>query len=158
MSGGAGEGEQRLQPEGLLKNRQEVKTDAALPAYCNPPNPCPIGYTAENGCLEEFKNTAAFSRRYQAEQDCMCDTEHMFDCPSPMISQLSNGNMDSPLNDLEFNRFFQQALQDTSGIQHKGLVAKKFNNDKKSVRTNPFLIGERLPVAAKKGFNAKEFY
>lgn len=66
---------------------------------------------AENGCLEEFKNTAAFSRRYQAEQDCMCDTEHMFDCPSPMISQLSNGNMDSPLNDLEFNRFFQQALQ-----------------------------------------------
>ena len=77
------------------------KTENVLPAYCNPPNPCPIGYTgkfrllliavvgnqfeiqlcslciAEDGCLEEFENTAAFSREYQAAQDCMCDTEHM---------------------------------------------------------------------------------
>lgn len=44
VSGGAGEGKQRLKPEGSLKNRQEIKTDATLPAYCNPPNPCPIGY------------------------------------------------------------------------------------------------------------------
>lgn len=22
-----------------------MKPDAALPAYCNPPNPCPVGYT-----------------------------------------------------------------------------------------------------------------
>lgn len=45
MSGGAGEGIQRLKPEGTLKNKQEIKTDATLPAYCNPPNPCPLGYT-----------------------------------------------------------------------------------------------------------------
>ena len=25
----------------------ESKTDGVLPAYCNPPNPCPIGYTGE---------------------------------------------------------------------------------------------------------------
>ena len=37
----------------------------------------PIGPIAEDGCLEEFENTAAFSREYQAAQDCMCDTEHM---------------------------------------------------------------------------------
>lgn len=36
IKGGTGEGKQ--QPK-------EVKTDKVLPAYCNPPNPCPIGYT-----------------------------------------------------------------------------------------------------------------
>ena len=38
-----------------------------LPAYCDPPNPCPAGYTAEDGCIqmEEFENKAEFSRKYQ---------------------------------------------------------------------------------------------
>ena len=36
-----------------------------LPAYCDPPNPCPIGYTAEDGCIEMFENKADFSRKYQ---------------------------------------------------------------------------------------------
>lgn len=45
--GGAGEGEQRLKPDGAAKNLNQVKTDASLPAYCNPPNPCPIGYTSK---------------------------------------------------------------------------------------------------------------
>ena len=52
-----------------------------LPAYCDPPNPCPIGYTSADGCIEDFENTSEFSRRYQATQKCICDTEHMFDCP-----------------------------------------------------------------------------
>ena len=52
-----------------------------LPAYCDPPNPCPIGYTSADGCIEDFENTSEFSRRYQASQKCICDTEHMFDCP-----------------------------------------------------------------------------
>ena len=25
---------------------------AVLPAYCDPPNPCPLGYGAEDGCIE----------------------------------------------------------------------------------------------------------
>ena len=54
-----------------------------LPAYCDPPNPCPKGYTAEDGCIEvdQFQNKAEFSRKYQASQTCMCDSEHMFSCP-----------------------------------------------------------------------------
>ena len=38
-----------------------------LPAYCDPPNPCPKGYTSEDGCIEvdEFENKAEFSRKYQ---------------------------------------------------------------------------------------------
>lgn len=36
-----------LNPENPVKNKNEVKTDATLPAYCNPPNPCPVGYTGK---------------------------------------------------------------------------------------------------------------
>ena len=25
---------------------------AVLPAYCDPPNPCPLGYTNSDGCIE----------------------------------------------------------------------------------------------------------
>ena len=37
-----------------------------------------------------FENTSDFSRRYQSTQSCICDTEHMFNCPS----QSSNGDAD----------------------------------------------------------------
>jgi hypothetical protein len=47
FKGGAGEGKQHLKPNGEQKNKQEVKSDAALPAYCEPPNPCPKGYTGK---------------------------------------------------------------------------------------------------------------
>ncbi|KAF5302393.1 hypothetical protein FQA39_LY10432 [Lamprigera yunnana] len=154
VSGGAGEGIQRLKPEGKFKNKQEIKTDATLPAYCTPPNPCPLGYTAEQGCLETFENTASFSRRYQAAQDCMCDSEHMFDCPSPADSSPEDDTIDA-LNNFEFNRFLERTMQVDPSLQHKNLVAKKFKatNKVKSYNENPFLAGERLPVAAKKGTN-----
>ncbi|VDO84190.1 unnamed protein product [Heligmosomoides polygyrus] len=56
ITGGAGEGEQKLREEENFQQRQEVKSDNVLPAYCEPPNPCPIGFTAADGCLEEFEN------------------------------------------------------------------------------------------------------
>ncbi|XP_014281376.1 neuroendocrine protein 7B2 isoform X1 [Halyomorpha halys] len=116
------------------ENKQET-----LPAYCDPPNPCPIGYTAEEGCLEEFENTAAFSREYQARQNCMCDSEHMFDCAA-------NRNANE-ITESDFDRLVQHFHVDEG---HKSLVAKKYHM-KKSV--NPYLEGERLPVAAKKGIH-----
>lgn len=93
---------------GNSESQQTGSKQDNLPAYCNPPNPCPIGYSGElfklyvflllkeynnlfflkveDGCLEDFENTAAFSREYQARQDCMCDSEHMFDCTNPRNS------------------------------------------------------------------------
>merc|ERR1712209_235104 len=64
--------------------------NGVLPAYCDPPNPCPKGYTAEDGCIEmeEFENKADFSRKYQSSQNCMCDSEHMFSCPDPDMTPL----------------------------------------------------------------------
>ena len=38
---------------------------ALLPAYCDPPNPCPPGYTERDGCIEDFENSSEFSRIYQ---------------------------------------------------------------------------------------------
>lgn len=140
VAGGAGEGKQRLKPDGSMKNQQQVKSDATLPAYCNPPNPCPIGFSgrhthsllcddsprkpksipAEDGCLEEFENTAAFSREYQASQDCMCDSEHLFDCPS---KEFQSGGSEIN-NDIDLDRIMDElSVED----QHKNLVAKKFH-------------------------------
>jgi len=109
-----------------------VKTDAILPAYCNPPNPCPVGHTAEDNCLEEFENTAAFSREYQAAQKCMCDTEHMFDCPASFNTNTMQAGINQIFNEME------------SGGH--GVVEKKFHKER-----NPYLVGDKLPIAAKKG-------
>ncbi|MCP9260780.1 Neuroendocrine protein 7B2 [Dirofilaria immitis] len=78
VAGGAGEGSQLLRPDSNFEEREKVKSDNILPSYCEPPNPCPLGYTAADGCLEEFENSAEFSRNYQARQTCICDQEHMF--------------------------------------------------------------------------------
>lgn len=138
MSGGAGEGVQTLNPESPVRNKNEVKTDATLPAYCNPPNPCPVGYTDEDGCITDFENTAAFSREYQESQECMCDSEHMFDCGRSNTGTKHSVDVDELVRKLQ--------VED----EHKNLVAKKFHV-KKSF--NPYLQGEFLPIAAKKGIN-----
>jgi len=154
--------------------KTEMKPDTILPAYCNPPNPCPVGHSAEDGCLEVFENTAAFSRAYQASQDCMCDTEHMFDCHSS--SQESDDEEGNAMG--RSSNSFLASLQQLDG-EHKRVVAKKFYNKKAPEETlrrigqlaksaaatahshgginldeNPYLQGEKLPIAAKKGLHA----
>lgn len=171
VQGGAGEGRQRLKPDGSVQNLQVVKTDAVLPAYCNPPNPCPPGYAAGDGCLEDFVNTAVFSREYQAAQECMCDTEHMFDCPGSTreneIDALARSIQNEGLMDTTIGRIVQDMRIEG---ERKNLVAKKFFSKKshdsfyrqmrqsasswghRAERTsgNPYLRGEKLPVVAKK--------
>lgn len=65
-------------------------------------------FIEDQGCLEDFHNTASFSRSYQASQDCMCDTEHMFDCPS-VNNQLVEDPMD--VARVDFSRLLQQSLK-----------------------------------------------
>ncbi|VIO99513.1 7B2, putative [Brugia malayi] len=122
MTGGAGEGSQLLRPDSDFEEREKVKSDNILPSYCEPPNPCPLGYTAADGCLEEFENSAEFSRNYQARQTCICDQEHMFNCPDKKIDdELMEESLQSILND--------QGL-------HKTLIAKKFH-EKRSQAMEP---------------------
>jgi len=153
VAGGAGEGAQRLSPSGAMKNLQEVKTDAVLPAYCDPPNPCPVGYTAEDGCIEEFENTAAFSREYQAAQDCMCDSEHMFSCqqqPQSKDTELNTLARSIQNEGLTHNNI-DEILKDIKTDKKHYTVAKKFHNTRVQEDDNPYLQGDKLPVAAKKG-------
>merc|ERR1712010_354907 len=100
-----------------------------LPAYCDPPNPCPKGYTAEDGCIEveEFENRAEFSRKYQASQNCMCDSEHMFSCPDVNSYDSMYKNQQDP-----------------------GLFGLDTMNSLEDI-SNPYLSGSKLPIAAKKG-------
>ncbi|CAD6193360.1 unnamed protein product [Caenorhabditis auriculariae] len=148
ISGGAGEGSQKLQGEEEYRERQEVKSDAVLPAYCEPPNPCPVGYTKEDGCLDEFENSAEFSRNYQADQHCICDQEHMFNCAEKEAASVGET--------------LEQMLED-NGI-HRSTMAKKFHEKRSSDeyvprrkrsagfqhKTNPYLQGTPLRSMQKK--------
>uniref|UniRef100_A0A914E389 Neuroendocrine protein 7B2 n=1 Tax=Acrobeloides nanus TaxID=290746 RepID=A0A914E389_9BILA len=150
ITGGAGEGDQQLRPEDDFEHRQQIKSDSVLPAYCEPPNPCPVGFTSKDGCLEEFDNSAEFSRNYQAQQQCLCDQEHMFNfsCPSK--------DSDAYEQDLE-------DMLSKNGL-HKSMIAKKFHEirhdeprrrkrsvpDRHHARINPYLQGEVLRSVSKK--------
>merc|ERR1712242_61618 len=106
-----------------------IHANPMLPAYCDPPNPCPIGYTSSDGCLEDFENTSEYSRKFQATQRCICDTEHMFDCPDE--------NPHRSAEDIA-------AVNILANIP--GLETRSGDED-----NNPYLDGQKLPVAAKKG-------
>lgn len=159
------------------KDSTSAKGDNVLPAYCNPPNPCPIGHSRENGCVEEFENTAAFSREFQSAQDCMCDTEHMFDCPASSLKSANGKNRANVATVNMVDTAIRRIMSDFQ-MEHKSAVSKKFFADKhdyngeamsmkkrvqdavkmggtpQPISDNPYLQGEKLPIAAKKGFGA----
>lgn len=83
-----------------LKYLEEVQFRASLKTQY---------FSAEAGCMEDFENTADFSRRFQEVQDCMCDAEHMFDCPDNRDPFMDN-SLDS-YSDFEFDRFVHQQMQ-----------------------------------------------
>lgn len=147
VSGGGGELPNRIPPL--------FKTDANLPAYCNPPNPCPVGYQEDQGCLENFENTAIFSREYQAAQDCTCDHEHMFDCAS---SQSTNDQRNDRVMAPDLEKFLMHQFQTDNRLEHSNSnptldVIKKIFTAQEDAGDdlNPFLEGDKLPIAAKKG-------
>ncbi|XP_035287388.1 neuroendocrine protein 7B2-like isoform X1 [Anguilla anguilla] len=83
IQGGAHEGLQHLGPYGNvvaeLTGNNIPKEDQAYP---DPPNPCPLGKTAVDGCLESSPNTAKFSKEFQQHQR-LFDPEHNY----PMLAK-----------------------------------------------------------------------
>ncbi|XP_049681898.1 neuroendocrine protein 7B2 [Accipiter gentilis] len=82
IEGGAHEGLQHLGPYGNIPNIVAELTGDNVPkdfsedqGYPDPPNPCPIGKTVDDGCLENTPDTAEFSREYQLHQH-LFDPEH----------------------------------------------------------------------------------
>uniref|UniRef100_A0A665TT83 Neuroendocrine protein 7B2 n=1 Tax=Echeneis naucrates TaxID=173247 RepID=A0A665TT83_ECHNA len=81
IQGGAHEGLQHLGPYGNIPNIVAELTGDNIPkdfsddhGYPDPPNPCPLGKTAD-GCLENAPDTAEFSREFQKHQH-LFDPEH----------------------------------------------------------------------------------
>lgn len=184
MSGGAGEGKQHLTPSGSLKNVHQVKSDEALPFYCHPPNPCPKGYTGEDGCQELIEDTAnmqkAWIEKMMSRGLCSCDEEHMFDCRASDRAD----DVDVKASDVE-QQAFDDVLDRILGEKHDSvdnpyvggqkrqtLVAKKSPRVKRAEpddrieqeldkltakrNENPYLKGTKLHTVAKKGFPGKQ--
>merc|ERR1712127_33824 len=144
VQGGAGEGAQHLHPDGSALNTNEVKTDEELPAYCNPPNPCPIGYHGEECDSRPYKEfTAEYSKYHQEIQDCMCDDDHN-DC-SNHINKKSSDDYTKYIKDLQLNK---------KDERFSAVVAKKSPRMKRDLsrqqKFNPYLQGELLNHVAKK--------
>lgn len=114
-----------VNPPSNLQQGGPMRGGPVLPAYCDPPNPCPHGYNEKDGCIEDFDNTSDFSRRYQSQQNCLCDSEHMFNCPTEEQERKEN------------ERTFLAGLPPSL--------------DKDFEESNPYLAGTKLPIAAKKG-------
>ncbi|XP_062126826.1 neuroendocrine protein 7B2 [Drosophila sulfurigaster albostrigata] len=151
VTGGMGEGQSRY--------NTIVKTDASLPAYCNPPNPCPEGYDMETmggNCINDFQNTAIYSREFQAAQDCTCDNEHMFDCAdqeNAAANEADNSDMNAAVEKFLMQQFGNDnnVLSSANGVVKKAAHMAGLRMD---TLPNPFLqVGpdDRLPIAAKKG-------
>ncbi|KAL5009138.1 hypothetical protein ScPMuIL_014719 [Solemya velum] len=145
VSGGTGDGKE---------NPKMVKTDKVLPAYCNPPNPCPKGYTADKNCLENFENSGENNRRLLEEQDCPCDAEHMFQCPAgkKKITPKSEENaglenMFKQIQNIEGQDMEQNPYLST-GKKRETLVAKKSphfirKRELEEPKENPYFEGIR---------------
>jgi len=165
ISGGAGEGEQALTPEGKQHNVQEVKSDESLPFYCHPPNPCPKGYTSEDGCDEGVQDTAEAQKKYignlMKTGQCTCDKEHMFQCPSDDDASLHN--IENSSNEDELAEIIS-ALSPNNDYPNENqyVVAKKApESDSYEELVDPAKISRgnyagndlKLKRVAKKGFN-----
>ena len=79
--------------------------------------------------MEDFANSAKFSKDYQASQECMCDTEHMFSCPGNSdeneLETLARSIQNEGLMDNTINKIMENMQTDNNSQQHK-VVAKKF--------------------------------
>jgi len=161
VSGGAGE----VAPNPA----QEVKSDKQLPEYCNPPNPCPVGKTAKDNCVENFENSAENNEHLLKEQECPCDTEHMFSCPAgseTVSSKAQNSGsqqmaLNKVLDDLAKIEQGNGALENNKRLK---IVSKKSPGHvihKRSEATrhgNPYLQGAPVAIAAKKDPNMRTVF
>jgi len=133
VSGGAGEGRQHLSPNGQFPNHPEVKTDEELPSYCEPPNPCPLGFEADDCDSSSMATfTAEYSRRYQSEQDCQCDDDHD-ECSANIIFTVPPNSATKGI--------LKRARRVRRDTDHKSQVKNAATNN---LHRNPYQKGESL--------------
>lgn len=76
--------------------------------------------------MEDFENTAQFSKSYQASQECMCDSEHMFNC----MGNSNDNELDALTRSIQTEGLSDNALdkilENMDDKQNHKVVAKKF--------------------------------
>uniref|UniRef100_A0AAZ3Q078 Neuroendocrine protein 7B2 n=1 Tax=Oncorhynchus tshawytscha TaxID=74940 RepID=A0AAZ3Q078_ONCTS len=131
--GGAHEGLQHLGPYGNIPNIVAELTGDNIPkdfsedhGYPDPPNPCPVGKTAADGCLENAPDTAEFSREFQKHQ-------HLFD-PEHDYPALAKWN-----KELLYQKLKGGAKRRKRSVNNPYLMGQRLNNvvAKKSVPHYP---------------------
>ncbi|KAM7535764.1 hypothetical protein Aperf_G00000101892 [Anoplocephala perfoliata] len=134
-------------------SKSDVKLDK-LPAYCDPPNPCPVGYdpdTLATPCDKGVENTVDFNRNWILQKmqngECSCDQEHMLSCSRSSLGEREH----EVLNKRRFEEFSFNSNPYLLGEKRSSMVAKK-NYHKRifKSRSNPFSEGERLESIVKK--------
>ncbi|KAL5108663.1 hypothetical protein TcWFU_002967 [Taenia crassiceps] len=133
--------------------KSDVKLDR-LPAYCDPPNPCPIGYdpaALATPCDSDVVNTAEFNRDWILQKmqngECLCDEEHMETCPR--VTRARNGALGS----LRRRRLEEALLESNPYLRgQKRLDAAAENHHKHEylIYKNPYSRGNRLRSIVKK--------
>lgn len=64
-------------------------------------NRCLTYISADDNCVENFENSPDNNRKLMKQQECPCDKEHMFSCPSDTsISTKSGPSLDSVIEQL----------------------------------------------------------
>ncbi|GCB80333.1 neuroendocrine protein 7B2-like [Scyliorhinus torazame] len=99
IEGGAHEGLQHLGPYGNIPNIVAELTGDNIPknfnqeqGYPDPPNPCPLGRKAADGCLEDTPDTAKFSNDYQVHQR-LFDPQHDYPVMGKWNKNVMYGNV-----------------------------------------------------------------
>uniref|UniRef100_A0A5K3ER18 Neuroendocrine protein 7B2 n=1 Tax=Mesocestoides corti TaxID=53468 RepID=A0A5K3ER18_MESCO len=149
------EGEAVMSP--VLAAKSGVKLDQ-LPAYCDPPNPCPIGYdpaTLATPCDRDVEDTKQFNRHWIWQKmrsgECSCDEEHMEACPT-----------DKPQSEDDFEELRENhrpgGIPYLRGRQRTNIAAKKSGRRPAGRHValgpkeipNPYFMGNRLRNVVKK--------
>ncbi|XP_072114262.1 neuroendocrine protein 7B2-like [Mobula birostris] len=145
IEGGAHEGLQHLGPYSNIPNIVAELTGDNIPknfnqdqGYPDPPNPCPLGRKASDGCLEHIPDTAKFSSEYQSNQN-LFNSEHKYPAGEKWNKNMMYGNMKSAAR--RRKRSLNPYLQ---GKRLDNVVAKKsaphFSEEDKSA--NEFIINQ----------------
>ncbi|XP_053553943.1 neuroendocrine protein 7B2 [Bombina bombina] len=162
IEGGAHEGLQHLGPYGNIPNIVAELTGDNVPkdfreaqGYPKPPNPCPVGRFAVDGCLEKTPDTAQFSREYQAHQN-LFDPEHNYPGSAKWDKKLLFEKMKSVSQRRKrsvSDSYPLPSLRTTQGLSASPHPKDQYLGDASSVieEVNPYLQGQRLDnVVAKK--------
>ncbi|CAH8452746.1 unnamed protein product [Schistosoma margrebowiei] len=125
-----------------------------LPAYCDPPNPCPLNYKSNDlptPCDQDIEDTIEFNRhwiiRKMQNGECSCDNEHMDNCP---VESNEHGHKTNFVSGQNTDGKIFLVNPYLRGESRKRLVAKKRVKRSHNYRYNPYLLGSVHKTAVKK--------